>query len=349
MIGFYKDNSGTESCVPCPPGTSTSGTAMEAASACEKCPAGKYVPTQPILGKRLCLDCPANSASQEGSVACACNEGYRGDQCFIKDPTGNSRRFQLRFNMLVQADFNSLTQAFDVDNTKLSAFVSASAQRISVFFGIGEDEVTIETPELIVPVRRSQDASFAVTAILFTDHEQYTAEFLSRLQAALEAYLNTDITFPTVSCGQGHFQAEGGCSPCAPGYYQESLESADSCSKCPSDHMESAVGSTSETDCRCITGYAWGPVKEESNEDQLDPVQNSSVTVVKRASRRWRVLKGIFWQRRSGNSTKFQCKYISRSFRLIYGEFSIILYTLSIPKIDVEVRSIDAGVMWHSS
>ena len=77
VAGKYKSINGSSICIDCPSG---SWSGNERSSSCEGCEAGKYS-TVSSSTSDVCLDCPENTISDQGSgsiAECHCNMGYTG-------------------------------------------------------------------------------------------------------------------------------------------------------------------------------------------------------------------------------------------------------------------------------
>jgi hypothetical protein len=195
----------------------------------------------------------------------------------ITNPRESARGLLMKFGMLIQTAFNSSTLVFDVGSLSLVAYTEVKKMEIADIFGIDKDSAAVRMPDLTPPttLRRFQDITLECSAQIIDDYDRFDVPTLESLQILLQEHLQARVTILGLSCGKGHFQGpQGGCKPCAPGLYQSNLDFADSCTECPSDHMESPSGASSVSDCRCKIGFSWRntstvPVHNQPNSTNL--------------------------------------------------------------------------------
>ena len=195
-------------------------------SACAICPAGTY---KALQGTGACLACPANSQSEAGADACACNVGFHGDflactECLAgkyKDATGSAACDAC------PADSNSMPQSTSIDACHCNA---------------GYDTTDGDT------CHACSDGKYKLVI-----NDNVMCEDCSE---------NSQSTLPSAStkcvCSAGFTgSATDGtdCTQCADGTYKPTIGSA-VCTACADAQHKSELPRAQQTDCKCNAGYS---------------------------------------------------------------------------------------------
>ena len=183
--GSFKEVNGSSACTLCPRGKYSTSTAATSVSTCVDCPShaysgwgsgaldncicnkgytgpdglacsacdsGKY---KEVNGSALCTSClPGMYSVVTGATSaagCICNAGYKGELCTIKErspPGKGARSFLVKFDISVTVTLNASPQESQVGAVGMTAFVDTQKKRLSDFFSITKNEVSITVPDL---------------------------------------------------------------------------------------------------------------------------------------------------------------------------------------------------------
>ena len=217
---------------------------------CHECEAGTYSTTVAATSPETCQECPANSASPEGSSAvgeCKCNAGFTGpdggscEECLAgtyKEGSGSGECVECEVGT-----YSAVPGASSKDACTLCSAVSSSKS------GAGSSTCVCNKGYTGPDLGPCEPCS-AGTYKSILGSESCVNVCPANSHSPPGSTVITDC-----KCNAGYTGADGGtCSPCGAGSYKPSAGSEE-CTSCPANTHSEVVASVSVTDCTCNKGH----------------------------------------------------------------------------------------------